>query len=313
MAGEGSTDKMKILRIATRQSPLALWQAHHVKDQLKKIHSDWVVELVPLITQADRELSVPLADIGGKGLFVKELENALLDGRADIAVHSIKDMTVNLTDGLILHTVCKREDPRDVFLSAHHKTILDLPTGAIVGTSSLRRQCQLKALRPDLEIKPLRGNIGTRLEKLKLGEFSGIILAAAGLKRLNKTEHISSYLEIEAWLPAVGQGAIGIECRADDTLTMELVHPINHPETQACISAERAMNKQLGGSCWAPIAGYATLANTQLSLKGLVGSLDGKQIIHSSATGKDPEELGLTVANDLLAQGAGKLLAPNEC
>jgi len=310
MARKGSAANMKsTLRIATRQSPLALWQAHYVKDQLKKIHPACVFELVPLITEADRQPSVPLADIGGKGLFVKELENALLDGHADIAVHSIKDMTVDLTEGLILQAICNREDPRDVFLSADHKTILDLPAGAIIGTSSLRRQCQLKALRPDLQTKPLRGNVGTRLDKLKRGEFSAIILAAAGLKRLGKTEYISSYLEIEEWLPAVGQGAIGIECRADDMLTMELIYHIDHPETHACISAERAMNKQLGGSCWAPIAGYATITNTQLTLKGLVGSLDGKQIIHSSATGNNPEETGLTVAKDLLAQGAAKLLA----
>lgn len=300
---------MKVLRIATRQSPLALWQAHYIKDQLEKIHPDCVFELIPLITQADKDLSVPLADIGGKGLFVKELENALLDGRADIAVHSIKDMTIDLTDGLILHTVCKREDPRDVFLSTNHKTILDLPMGAIVGTSSLRRQCQLKALRADLQTKPLRGNVGTRLDKLNHGGFSAIILAAAGLKRLGKTEYISSYLAIEEWLPAVGQGAIGIECRENDMRTMELIHHIGHPETHACVSAERAMNKQLGGSCWAPIAGYATITNTQLTLRGLVGSLDGKQIIHSSATGTDPEQVGLAVANNLLVQGAGRLLA----
>ena len=308
MADKGSIDKMKILRIATRTSPLALWQAHYVQDQLKKINPDYVVELLPLITQADKQPSVPLADIGGKGLFIKELENALLDGRADMAVHSIKDMTVDLTDGLILHTVCKREDPRDVFLSTDYKTILDLPAGAIIGSSSLRRQCQLKTMRPDLHVKPLRGNVETRLTKLSGGEFSAIILAAAGLKRLGKTEHISSYLEIEDWLPAVGQAAIGVECRADDALTMGLLIPLDDTRIHTCISAERAMNKYLGGSCWAPIAGYAVLENTQLTLRGLVGSLDGKKIIHSSAIGSDAEETGRIVANDLLAQGAGELL-----
>lgn len=300
---------MKPLRIATRKSPLALWQANYVKSQLEKIYPELPLELVPFLTQADKQASVPLAEIGGKGLFIKELEDALLEQRADIAVHSIKDMTVELAPGLILSSVCKREDPRDVFLSPDYKTILDLPKGAIVGTSSLRRQCQLKARRPDLQVKHLRGNVGTRISKLYAGEFSGIILAAAGLKRLGESQHIRSYLEIEEWLPAVGQGAIGIECRAEDVRTQELLSHIEDPETRNCIHAERAMNKALGGSCFAPIAAYATIVENSLKLQGLVGSIDGTQILRCSAQGIDPEQLGLTVANNLLAQGAAKLLA----
>ena len=299
-----------ILRIATRQSPLALWQANYVKTQLEKNHPDLLITLVPLTTLADTYSSVPLAEIGGKGLFIKTLENALLEYKADIAVHSVKDMTADLEKGLILYAVCTREDPRDVFISPDYKTIMDLPKRAIIGTSSLRRQCQLKALRPDLEIKHLRGNIGTRLDKLAEKKFQAIILAAAGLKRLNKTEYIRSYLEIDQWLPAVGQGAIGIECRTDDKVTREILNKINNPETYACISAERAMNKALGGSCWAPIAAYASRLTTgQLTLQGLVGSLDGSQILRSSASKENPEELGLIVAKNLLNQGAGKLLA----
>lgn len=300
-----------LLRIATRQSPLALWQANYVKTQLEKFYPELITELVPLTTLADSQPSVPLSEMGGKGLFIKTLENSLLDYRADIAVHSVKDMTADLEKGLILYAVCTREDPRDVFISPNYKSITDLPHRAIIGTSSLRRTCQLKALRPDLEIVPLRGNIGSRLDKLIEKKFHAIILAAAGLKRLNKTEYIRSYLELDQWLPAVGQGAIGIECRAEDKVTQELLNKITHPETQTCISAERAMNKALGGSCWAPIAAYASTTNIgELRLQGLVGSLDGSQILRSSALGKNPEELGLLVAKDLLDQGAGKLLTP---
>jgi hydroxymethylbilane synthase len=298
-----------ILRIATRNSPLALWQANYVKDQLQEIHPILVLELVPLMTQADKQPQAKLADIGGKGIFIKELEKALLEDRADIAVHSIKDMTVELMEGLVLSTVCKREDPRDVFLSPDYQTVFDLPNEAIVGTSSLRRQCQLKALRPDLQVKHLRGNIGTRLDKVAAGEFSAIILAAAGLKRLQKTAYIRSYLETDVWLPAVGQGAIGIECRADDKRSMELLAGIDHPETHTCISAERAMNKKLGGSCCAPIAAYAAITRGQVTLQGFVGSLDGSQIIRCSAMGNNAEQVGLTVAKDLLNQGAAKLLS----
>ena len=295
-------------RIATRQSPLALWQANYVKQQLEVFHPSKRFELVPFMTKADKQPFLPLAQLGGKGVFIKELEAALLERRADIAVHSVKDMTIDLSPGLVLYAICKREDPRDAFLSLHHPCLLDLPEGSVIGSSSLRRQCQLKALRPDLQIKALRGNVETRLNALQSGEFGGVILAVAGLKRLNKSREIRQYLELDEWLPAVGQAAIGIECRADDLSVMGLLQPLNHPETYACVLAERAMNKALGGSCCAPIAGYAVMNEKQFCLQGLVGSLDGRQMIQTVASGNNPEQLGYAVARNLLAQGANKLL-----
>lgn len=300
----------QIVRIATRKSALALWQAEFVKVELIRHHPDIQVVLVPMSTQGDKILDTPLAKIGGKGLFVKELETAMLDGRADIAVHSMKDVPVAFPDGLVLQTICQREDPRDAFVSNQFRSLNELPQGAVVGTSSLRRQCQLKALRPDLTVRDLRGNVNTRLAKLDNGEFAAIILASAGLIRLGFASRIASYLEPEQSLPANGQGAVGIECRSDDTVIQQLLAPLEHQSTRLCVLAERAMNRRLQGGCQVPIGAFATLNGEQLQLRGLVGSLDGSKILHASHSGNadDAEQIGLQVAEQLLAQGAGAIL-----
>ncbi len=301
----------KTLRIATRKSALALWQAEFVKAELEKFHSDLVVELVPMSTQGDKILDTPLAKIGGKGLFVKELEQAMLDGRADIAVHSMKDVPVEFPEGLHLHTICEREDPRDAFVSNTYDSIDQLPQGAVVGTSSLRRQCQIRALRPDLEIRDLRGNVNTRLAKLDNGEYDAIILAAAGLLRLEMAERITSYIEVDVSLPANGQGAVGIECRSDDLSTQALLAPLEHSETRVRVLAERAMNRKLQGGCQVPIGAFAVVEQNSLTLKGLVGAIDGSCILHDQVSGliADAEQLGEQLADKLLAQGADKILA----
>lgn len=300
----------QIVRIATRKSALALWQAEFVKAELLRHHPALKVELVPMSTQGDKILDTPLAKIGGKGLFVKELETAMLDGRADIAVHSIKDVPVAFPDGLVLQTICQREDPRDAFVSNQFQSLAQLPQGAVVGTSSLRRQCQLKAIRPDLTVRDLRGNVNTRLAKLDNGEFAAIILASAGLIRLGFAARIASYLEPEQSLPANGQGAVGIECRSDDTAIQHLLAPLEHKPTRLCVLAERAMNRRLQGGCQVPIGAFATLNGDQLQLRGLVGSLDGSVIIRAEQTGnaEHAEQIGLAVAEQLLAQGAGAIL-----
>tara|TARA_R110002126_G_scaffold43555_3_gene124834 strand:+ start:1150 stop:2079 length:930 start_codon:yes stop_codon:yes gene_type:complete len=298
------------VRIATRKSALALWQAEFVKAELLRHHPALKVELVPMSTQGDKILDTPLAKIGGKGLFVKELETAMLDGRADIAVHSMKDVPVAFPEGLVLQTICQREDPRDAFVSNQFQHVMQLPFGAVVGTSSLRRQCQLKALRPDLTVRDLRGNVNTRLAKLDNGEFAAIILASAGLIRLGFASRIASYIEPEQSLPANGQGAVGIECRSDDHAIQQLLAPLEHQTTRLCVLAERAMNRRLQGGCQVPIGAFAMLNADQLHLRGLVGSLDGSQIIRAEQTGKaeEAEQLGLLVAEQLLAQGAGAIL-----
>ncbi|NBH76429.1 hydroxymethylbilane synthase [Rodentibacter pneumotropicus] len=300
-----------ILKIATRQSPLALWQANFVKERLENIHPTLTVELVPMVTKGDIILDTPLAKIGGKGLFVKELENALLEKRADIAVHSIKDVPMQFPEGLGLSVICKREDPRDAFVSNNYVSFNDLPEGAIVGTSSLRRQCQLKQLRPDLDIRSLRGNVGTRLSKLDNGEYDAIILAAAGLIRLGMKERIASFIDVATSLPAVGQGAVGIECRMDDHLVQKLLAPLADEETTVCVKAERAMNARLQGGCQVPIGGYAVLENNQIRLRALVGELDGSSIIRAEGKSavEKAEELGVQIAEQLLAQGADSILA----
>ena len=300
----------QIVRIATRKSALALWQAEFVKAELIRHHPALQVELVPMSTQGDKILDTPLAKIGGKGLFVKELETAILDGRADIAVHSIKDVPVAFPDGLVLQTICQREDPRDAFVSNQFQRLSQLPYGAVVGTSSLRRQCQLKALRPDLTVRDLRGNVNTRLAKLDNGEFAAIILAAAGLIRLGFAGRIARYIEPEQSLPANGQGAVGIECRSADSAIQQLLAPLEHQATRYCVLAERAMNRRLQGGCQVPIGAFATLNGEQLHLRGLVGSLDGGQIIRAEHTGSatHAEQIGLIVAEQLLAQGAGAIL-----
>ncbi|AMF95776.1 hydroxymethylbilane synthase [Vibrio fluvialis] len=298
------------IRIATRQSPLALWQAHYVKDALQAAHPGLEVELVTMVTRGDVILDTPLAKVGGKGLFVKELEVAMLEGRADLAVHSMKDVPVDFPEGLGLVTICEREDPRDAFVSNTYASLDELPHGAIVGTCSLRRQCQLKEARPDLVIKELRGNVGTRLGKLDAGEFDAIILAAAGLKRLKLEQRIRSFIEPEQSLPAVGQGAVGIECRLDDARLRELLAPLSHAETTDRVLCERAMNLTLEGGCQVPIGSYALLEGDDLWLRALVGEPDGSHIVRGEIRGprQDAERLGVELANQLLANGARDIL-----
>lgn len=300
----------KTLKIATRQSPLALWQANYVKDRLQQLYPDLTIELVPMVTKGDVILDSPLAKIGGKGLFVKELENALLNKKADIAVHSMKDVPMQFPEGLGLAVICQREDPRDAFVSHSYRTFAELPQGAVVGTSSLRRQCQLKALRPDLDIRSLRGNVGTRLSKLDNGDYDAIILASAGLIRLGLADRIASFIDVEQSLPAAGQGAVGIECRTDDMQVQALLAPLADAETTYCVRAERAMNNHLQGGCQVPIGGYAVLQQGQLYLRALVGDIDGSRIIRAEGKSavENAEVLGVKIAEQLLAQGADKIL-----
>jgi len=300
----------EILRIATRKSPLALWQANYVSDLLKKYHPELKIELVTMVTQGDKILDTPLAKVGGKGLFVKELETGMLEGRADIAVHSMKDVPVEFPDGLHLAVICEREDPRDAFVSNNFKTLEELPQGARLGTSSLRRQSQIAALRPDLKIVDLRGNVNTRLKKLDDGEYDAIILAAAGLKRLKFDNRITQSIGTDVCLPAIGQGAVGIECRTDDARVHNLIAPLNDNKTQIRVLAERAMNERLQGGCQVPIAGYAEYERGIVLLRGLVGQVDGKQIIRGEIAGppENAEELGAVLAEDLLSRGADKIL-----
>lgn len=301
----------QLVRIATRKSALALWQAEYVKAKLEHFHPGLQVELVPMSTQGDKILDTPLAKIGGKGLFVKELETAMLEGRADIAVHSMKDVPVEFPDGLMLSVICEREDPRDAFVSNTYQSLADLPLGAVVGTSSLRRQCQLKALRPDLVIRDLRGNVNTRLAKLDAGEFDAIILAAAGLIRLGFAARIASYIEVEQSLPANGQGAVGIECRTDDPVMHALLAPLEHSPTRYAVLAERAMNRKLQGGCQVPIGAFAVHQGDALWLRGLVGQLDGSEILRADVKGPatQAEALGEQLAQLLLDQGAATILS----
>ena len=301
---------MKTLKIATRQSPLALWQAEHIKARLQQLHPNLNVELVKFVTQGDKILDTPLAKIGGKGLFVKELENALFDGRADLAVHSMKDVPMQLPQGLELAVICEREDPLDAFVSNTYASFDDLPQGAIVGTSSLRRKCQILHARPDLVIHDLRGNVGTRLSKLDSGLYDAIILASAGLKRLELASRIRHTMPPSMSLPAVGQGALGLECRTEDDVVRQLIEPLRHNETESCVRAERAFNAFLEGGCQVPIAGYATLNQDTITIEGRVGSVDGKTLlkaVHHEHMAH-AEALGEALAQDLLKQGAGELL-----
>ncbi|HAS50424.1 MAG TPA: hydroxymethylbilane synthase [Gammaproteobacteria bacterium] len=298
------------LRIATRKSPLALWQAEHVAERLRQAHPGLTVELVGMITRGDKILDSPLAKVGGKGLFVKELEQGLLEGRADLAVHSMKDVPVDFPDGLGLSVILAREDPRDAFVSRHYAHPDELPVDARIGTSSLRRQCQLAARYPGWQIGSLRGNVGSRLARLDAGEFDAIILAAAGLKRLGLTERITLALEPEFSLPAIGQGAIGVECRRDDRRTRELVAVLDDPATHIRVAAERAFNARLHGGCQVPIAGHALLENGQIWLRGLVGEPDGSRIIAGEIQGSatDAATLGAALAEELLERGADDIL-----
>lgn len=300
------------VRIATRKSALALWQAEYVKAQLEHFHHGINVELVTMTTKGDILLDTPLAKIGGKGLFVKELEVAMLEDRADIAVHSMKDVPVDFPEGLGLEVICPREDPRDAFVSNTIKSLSDLPQGAIVGTSSLRRQCQLKASRPDLDIRVLRGNVNTRLRKLDEGQYDAIILAAAGLIRLKMSERIAQFIEPEEMLPANGQGAVGIECRTDDEKLKALLAPLECATTRICVLAERAMNRALQGGCQVPIGSYGVISadGKNIHLRGLVGAVDGSEMIESEITGpvEEGEALGNKLAQELLSRGADKIL-----
>jgi hydroxymethylbilane synthase len=299
------------LRIATRESRLALWQAEHVATRLREAHPELTVMLVPMTTTGDQVLDRTLAQVGGKGLFVKELELALLEDRADIAVHSMKDVPSVLPDALMLTSMLERADPRDAFVSQQYARFVDLPQGARVGTASLRRQSQLLALRPDLRISPLRGNVETRLRKLDEGQHDAIVLASAGLTRLGLAARITEYLDVERSVPAAGQGVVGIECRRDDVRAQRLCAALNDIDAEHCISAERAFATHLEGSCQAPIAGFATVNGDSLQLTGLVAAPNGSEVIRQQITGSrlHGAQLGVQLAEQVLASGADKLLA----
>ncbi|MBB5015405.1 hydroxymethylbilane synthase [Rehaibacterium terrae] len=302
---------MPTLRLATRKSALALWQTEHVAARLRRAHPDLDVQLVPMSTRGDEVLDRSLAAIGGKGLFLKELEVAMLEGRADAAVHSLKDVPMQLEAPFALAAVLERADPFDAFVSNRYDTLAALPRGSRVGTSSLRRQAQLRAVRPDLRIADLRGNVNTRLAKLDADEYDAIVLACAGLQRLGFDARIRQRLVAPAWVPAVAQGAIAIECRADDAATWSRLAALAHAPTRTCVDAERAMNLALHGSCHVPVAGHATLDGARLHLLGLVGSAIDGRIVRAEAEGPadDPQALGRRVAEALRAQGADGLIA----
>ncbi len=308
--------KNKVI-IGTRSSKLALWQAEWVKSELQRMNPGLEVELNKIKTTGDKILDVPLAQVGGKGLFVKEIEEALLKGEADLAVHSMKDVPTEFPDGLHLPVICKREDPRDAFISGRAgsgfniKSYRDLPQGASIGTSSLRRACQLLSSRPDLKIMQLRGNLDTRLRKLDEGQFDAIILAAAGVKRLGWSDRITELIPAEFSLPAIGQGAIGIECRIGDDAINNLVKPLNDNATALCVRAERACLKKLEGGCQVPIAAHALIADGRIIIDGLVGSVSGDKIIraHREGDSSEPEALGTALGQELLSKGADKILS----
>lgn len=302
---------MSQLKIATRRSPLALWQAEHVKARLEALHPNLDVILVPIKTQGDIILNTPLSKIGGKGLFVKELEACMLNGEADIAVHSMKDVPMEFPEGLMLGPILERHAPTDAFVSNHYASLDELPAGTIVGTSSLRRSCQILASRPDLTVNWLRGNIQTRMAKLDAGDYDAILLATSGLQRMGLGERVRQDIPAEVSLPACGQGALGIELREGDARCAALVAPLNDAPSATCVLAERAMNTRLKGGCQVPIGGYAVLEGDQLWLRALVGEPEGTLVLRAEAKGpaSDAVALGIKVAEDLLAQGAGKILS----
>ena len=308
--GYNAEPMKQLLRIATRKSPLALWQAEHVKARLQQAHKGLEVELVTMSTQGDKILDTPLAKIGGKGLFVKELEQGMLEGRADIAAHSIKDVPMEFPEGLYLSTILEREEPCDAFVSNKYSALDKLPEGAVVGTSSLRRRCQLLHRRPDLQIEDLRGNVNTRLSKLDDGQYDAIILACAGLIRLEMEDRIRQSISSGLILPAVGQGAIGLEAREDDDETLELISMLDHQTTRYRVLAERALNHGLNGGCQVPIACHATIDKDELHLRALVGEPDGSNIISGEIRGskEDAERLGSELADELLGKGARGIL-----
>lgn len=297
--------------IASRESLLAMWQAKFIQKCLGELYPQTEISILGMTTRGDQILDQSLSKIGGKGLFIKELEQALEDGRADIAVHSMKDMPMNVPEGLKLAAITEREDPRDAFVSNRHTSLDTLPEGSIVGTSSLRRESQLRAQLPHLQVQPLRGNVQTRLRKLDEGQYAAIILAAAGLKRLGLSDRITALLNPEQSLPAVGQGALGIECRADRTDLVELLQPLHHPETAYCVEAERAMSRVLGGSCQVPLGAFAEIINGTLQLRGFVAQPDGRRIVSDALNGK-PETgiaMGQQLAQKLIKKGADEILA----
>jgi len=301
----------KALRIATRKSALAMWQANHVQALLREAHAGIEIELVPIVTEGDRILDRPLAEIGGKGLFLKELEQAMLDGHADLAVHSMKDVPADMADGLVLDAVLPRANPFDALVSLNNQLLSDLPPGSLIGTSSLRRKSQLLALRPDLEVADLRGNVDTRLRKLDEGQYDAIILACAGLQRLGLGERITETLKQPGWLPASTQGIIGLQCRQDDEHTLALIEPLADSDTMVVASAERAVAQVLEATCQVPLAAYAVLDRGTVSLKSVVSTPDGKESIHAAgeAPAADAVALGQRIAADLLKSGAGKIIA----
>lgn len=302
---------MALIRIATRKSPLALWQAEHVAACLRQHHIGVEIELIKISTKGDKILDAPLSKIGGKALFVKELEQSIAAGKADIAVHSMKDVPMELPPGFQLPVIMQREEPADAFVSNQYSQLSMLPDGAIVGTSSLRRQAQIAVRFPNLQIKSLRGNVGTRLQKLDDGEYDAIILAAAGLMRLGLENRITGVMQTQESLPAVGQGAIGIECRENDETIAALIQPLHDADTNDCVRAERAMNNRLNGGCQVPIAGFAVLEGAEIYLRGLVAEPDGSKIIQGEIRGNrhDAESLGRNLAEDLLNRGAGSILS----
>jgi hydroxymethylbilane synthase len=304
-------DAPRRIVIATRESALALWQARHIEARLAAHYPDAETRILGLTTEGDRRLEVPLAAVGGKGLFVKELEEALADGRADIAVHSVKDLPMTLAPEFALAAVSEREDPRDAFVSSRYADLAALPAGARVGTSSLRRECQLRARYPGLRVEPVRGNVTTRLRKLDAGDYDAVILAAAGLKRLGLEERITRLLPPSESLPAPGQGALGVECLARRTDVVELLEVLHHAATARCVAAERAFSRALSGSCNVPLGAYAEAEGGELRLRGFVGAPDGSRVVSGALKGpaRDPEALGATLAEGLRAQGAGEILA----
>lgn len=301
----------KKLIIASRESALAMWQAKHIQARLQALYPTCDVQILGMTTTGDQILDSPLSRIGGKGLFVKELENALADGSADLAVHSMKDVPMNLPAGFMLAATGEREDPRDAFVSNQYNHLAELPPGAVVGTSSLRRQSQLQARFPHLKIESLRGNLQTRLRKLDEGQYAAIILAAAGLIRLGLGERIKATINPQESIPAVGQGALGIEIRADRSDLLQVLAPLNHAETEACVAAERAFSRALAGSCTVPLGAYATMTNGEIHMTGFVASVNGQEMLRESTSGSpaDPEALGAALAKQLIARGADKILA----
>jgi hydroxymethylbilane synthase len=306
-----STSVPKRIVIASRESALAMWQAQHIRDRLRALYPQTEVSILGMTTQGDQILEVTLSKIGGKGLFVKELETALEDGSADLAVHSLKDVPMNLPEGFVLAAIGKREDPHDAFISNKFDNLAALPAGSVVGTSSLRRESQLRARFPHLKIEPLRGNVQTRLRKLDEGQYAAIILAAAGLKRLGLGARIRGIITSEDSLPAVGQGALGIECRTDRADIIALLQPLHDADTAACVMAERTMSRALGGSCQVPLGGFAEVTNGKLRMRGFVASPDGQRMMRAESIGEisNPEALGTIIANELRAQGADVILA----